>query len=87
MASYLRLAGIETIRQLRERAPATQIVVTTMQENPAFAQRAFAAGALGFVVKDRADEELPCAVRTAARGEEFVSPPIAARLRRGPLRA
>ncbi len=73
-------SGIETIGRLRERAPETQIVVMTMQDDAAFVQRALAAGALGFVVKDRAAEELPSAIRAAARGEEFVSPPLAARL-------
>ncbi len=71
---------IEAIGRLRERSPDTQIVVMTMEENPVFAQRAFAAGALGFLAKDRADSELPQAVRAAARGEEFVSPRVAARL-------
>ena len=73
-------SSIEAIGRLREQAPETQIVVMTMDENPVFAQRAFAAGALGFVAKDLADGELPQAVRAAARGEEYVSPRIAARL-------
>ena len=74
------VSGIEALSQLRERVPETQIVVMTMQDSPAFAQRAFAAGAIGFVVKELADEELPEAVRAAARGEEYVSPRMAARL-------
>jgi two-component system response regulator NreC len=73
-------SSIEEIGRLRERAPDTQIVVMTMEQNPVFAQRAFAAGALGFIAKDLADAELPQAVRAAARGEEFVSPRIARRL-------
>jgi two-component system, NarL family, response regulator NreC len=73
-------SSIEAISRLRERAPDTKIVVMTMEENPVFAQRAFAAGALGFVAKDLADGELAQAVRAAARGEEFISPRIAARL-------
>jgi two-component system response regulator NreC len=73
-------SSIAAISRLREQAPETQIVVMTMDENPVFAQRAFAAGALGFVAKDLADGELPQAVRAAARGEEFVSPRVAARL-------
>jgi two-component system response regulator NreC len=82
-------SSIEAISRLRERAPDTQIVVMTMDENPVFAKRAFAAGALGFVAKDLADAELPLAVRAAARGEEFVSPRVAVRrsatLGRGPM--
>jgi two-component system, NarL family, response regulator NreC len=73
-------SSVEAIGRLRERAPDTQIVVMTMEENPVFAKRAFAAGALGFVAKELADAELPPAVRAAARGEEFVSPRVAVRL-------
>jgi two-component system, NarL family, response regulator NreC len=73
-------SGGETIRQLRARAPATHIVVVTMDESPVLAQSALAAGALGFVVKDLADEELPQAIRRAARGEQYVSPRVASRL-------
>ncbi len=73
-------SSIEAIGRLREQAPDTQILVMTMDENPVFAQRAFAAGAVGFVAKDLADAELPQAMRAAARGEEFVSPRIATRL-------
>lgn len=73
-------SSIEAISQLRERAPDTKIVLMTMEENPGFAQRAFAAGALAFVAKDRSDSELAQAVRAAARGEEFISPRIATRL-------
>ena len=73
-------SGIEALGHLRERVPETQIVVMTMEENPVFAQRAFAAGAIGFVAKDLADGEFPQAVRAAARGEEYVSPRMAARL-------
>jgi len=73
-------SSIEAIGRLREHAPATQIVVLTMHENPGFAQRAFAAGAIGFVAKDLADSELPQAVHAASRGEQFVSPRVAAQL-------
>ncbi len=70
----------ETIERLSERAPATRIVVVTMDENPVFAERALASGALGFVTKDLADEELPRAIRAAVRGEQYVSPRVTARL-------
>jgi two-component system, NarL family, response regulator NreC len=74
--------GEETERadRLRGQAPDTPVVILSMQENPAFAQQAFARGALGFVLKDRADGELPQAVRAAARGEEYLSPRVADRL-------
>jgi two-component system, NarL family, response regulator NreC len=71
---------IDTIGQLRERIPDTEIVVLTMEHSPILAQRALTAGASGYVTKDQADSELPDALRAALRGEQFVSPPVAARL-------
>ncbi|MGH2875106.1 MAG: response regulator [Solirubrobacteraceae bacterium] len=73
-------SSIETIRKLREQAPGTEIVVSTMEASPLFARQALAAGAVGFVLKDRADTELLAAVRHAANGEEYVSPRVAAGL-------
>jgi two-component system response regulator NreC len=79
----LRMGGassIETIRSLSERAPETKIVVLSMEDSPVFAQRALTAGAVGFVAKDLADDELSQAVRVACNGEEYVSPRVASRL-------
>lgn len=73
-------SSIDAIARLREGVPETQIVVLTMDENPVFAQQALGAGALGFVMKDLADDELPAAVRAAASGDEYVSPRVMARL-------
>jgi two-component system response regulator NreC len=72
--------SVDAIRRLRERVPETEIVVLTMERSPAFAQRALDAGAVGFVIKDLADAELPIAVRCAAHGEEYVSSHVAAAL-------
>jgi two-component system, NarL family, response regulator NreC len=78
----LRIQGAsnEAIGELRERAPETQLVVLTMSDSPVFAQHALACGALGFVLKELADGELPQAVRAAASGSEYVSPRVAPRL-------
>ncbi|MGZ4225590.1 MAG: response regulator [Solirubrobacteraceae bacterium] len=67
----------QAIRTLRAQAPDTEVVVVTMHESPLAAQQVIDAGAIGFVLKDRADTELLSAVRCAARGEEFVSPRVA----------
>ncbi len=73
-------SSIETIGQLRERVPDTQVVVLTMDEGPGLAQRALTEGAIGYVAKDRADSELPQALRAAVRGEQYLSPRVAASL-------
>jgi two-component system, NarL family, response regulator NreC len=73
-------SAIETIRQVRDQAPDTEVVVLTMEDSPLFAQRATEAGAVGFVLSDAVDTELLTAVRRAARGEEYVSERVAKRL-------
>lgn len=73
-------SSFETISRLQEQVPETQVVVVTAQDDPAFVRRSFTAGALGFVVKDNADRELPQAVKAVVRGEQYVSPLLGARL-------
>ncbi len=79
----MRMGGsssIEALRTLSDRVPETRIVAISMEDTPAFAQRALTAGALGFVAKDLADTELAQAIRAAAADREFISPRVAARL-------
>jgi two-component system, NarL family, response regulator NreC len=73
-------SSVEAVRRLREQAPSTELVVLTMHESPTLAKQALEAGAIGFVLKDTADSELPEAVRRAARGERYTSPRVTARL-------
>jgi two-component system response regulator NreC len=73
-------SSLEMIPEIVEAAPETAIVVLTMQEEPAFARQALRAGALGYVLKEAADEELLQAVRLAAHGQTYLNPRLGARL-------
>lgn len=73
-------SSLEAIPAIREEAPDTQIVVLTMQEEPAFARQALGAGAICYVLKEAADAELVEAVRRAAAGETYLTPRLGARL-------
>jgi two-component system, NarL family, response regulator NreC len=73
-------SSLEAIPVIREEAPDTQIVVLTMQQEPAFARQALASGALGYVLKEAADDELVEAVRRAAVGQSYLNPRLGARL-------
>jgi two-component system response regulator NreC len=73
-------SGIETLSRLSTDAPNMRIVVLTMNDDPAYAQRALDNGALGLVLKEMADSDLPAAVRDASRGRAYVSPRLAAKL-------
>ena len=67
-------SSLEAIPRLRADAPDTAIVVLTMQDDPAFARQALQAGALGFVLKEAADEELLEAIRLAADRRDLPQP-------------
>jgi two-component system response regulator NreC len=73
-------SGLEAIPRVREDTPGTAIVVLTMQDDPGFARQALQTGALGFVLKEAADEELLEAIRLAATGENYLNPRLGARL-------
>jgi DNA-binding NarL/FixJ family response regulator len=63
------LDGIAAARQLLRRDPDARLVFVTVHDDPALVRQAFALGALGYVLKVRAGEELLPAVRAALRGE------------------
>jgi two-component system, NarL family, response regulator NreC len=73
-------SSLDAIPTIRKSSPETQIVVLTMQQEPAFARHALSAGAIGYVLKEAADDELVEAVRRAARGESYLNPRLGARL-------
>jgi two-component system response regulator NreC len=73
-------SSLEAIPTIRQQMPETQIVVLTMQQEPAFARRALGAGAIGYVLKEAADDELVEAVHRAAAGESYLNPRLGARL-------
>jgi two-component system response regulator NreC len=73
-------SSLDAIPQLRSASPDTQIAVLTMQDEPAFARQALGAGALAYVLKEAADDELVTAVRRAAAGETYLNPQLGARM-------
>lgn len=70
----------ESVGELRELSPGTQIVLLTMERDVALAREALDAGALGYLFKDAAHLELIEAVRAAAGGRRFLTPAVAAGL-------
>jgi len=67
------LSGIDALTQLRAKLPEVRVVFLTMHHDAAYARRALAAGAFGFVLKHSAVQELVLALRSALEGEIFVS--------------
>jgi DNA-binding NarL/FixJ family response regulator len=71
------LDGVEATRALRRRLPDTEVVVLTMFGDSAVADRAFRAGAAGFLAKDCSLDEVAEAIRIAADRDRDVSPSVA----------
>jgi DNA-binding NarL/FixJ family response regulator len=68
--------GVEACRQVRIQVPETKVVMLTMHADKDVLQRAIAAGASGYLVKDCSLDEIAEAVRMAA-GDEALSPALA----------
>jgi two-component system, NarL family, response regulator NreC len=77
-------SGLGALPLVKDASPDTRVVMLTMQDEPAFAREALQSGALGFVLKEAADEQLVEAVRLAAQGKTYVQPEMGARLAREP---
>jgi DNA-binding NarL/FixJ family response regulator len=70
------LNGIEATRQMTKRYPQVRVIVLTVHSAEEYILQALRAGAVGYVVKQAAVEELILGVRAVFRGESFLSPSI-----------
>jgi two-component system response regulator NreC len=80
-------SSLDALPALADGAPATRVVILTMQENPEYARTALQAGAKAYVLKEAADSELVDAVRCAARGEVYLHPRLGAQIAAAPAAA
>jgi CheY-like chemotaxis protein len=67
--------GIEAIRRIRERNKRQAILVFTTYDSDADIVRAVDAGAMGYLLKDAAPDEIFAAIRGAVQGKSVMSPP------------
>jgi len=72
--------GIEAIRRIRERNKGQAILVFTTYDSDADIVRAVDAGAMGYLLKDAAPDEIFTAIRGAVQGKSVMSAPVASRL-------
>jgi len=69
--------GIEAAKQIHLNCPRTHVVMLSMYDTPHYVQGALNAGALGYVLKDDAGNQLVEAVRAVHKGDQYFSPTIA----------
>lgn len=71
------LSGLEATALLRARGLTSKIVILTMYSDARIAKEAFKAGAVGFVSKQAAGQELVAAIEQVLSGGVYVSRPVA----------
>ena len=74
------LDGVETTRAIRSASPQTQVIIFTSYHEDAHIFPAIRAGALSYLMKDAAPNEIAEAIRKAARGEAVLDSRVAARV-------
>jgi DNA-binding NarL/FixJ family response regulator len=72
--------GLELIKSLKARFPGLRILVLSQYEAPLYVERALRAGAMGYVVKEQAANEVLGAIRAVLAGEVYLTRGMAARL-------
>lgn len=77
------LNGIEALEEIKKFDPQVRVVFLTMHSDIGYARRALEAGALGFVLKHSAPEELVIAVHAASKGRTFITPTLTGQVLQG----
>jgi DNA-binding NarL/FixJ family response regulator len=71
-----RCDGVEATRRLRERLPATHVLVLTTYADDRSVVTALRAGARGFLTKDAGADQIEQALRAVMRGEAAIDPAV-----------
>lgn len=71
-----RTLSLGMLSMLRGDSSSTAVVILTMDDDPAFAQQAWSAGASGYVLKESSRADLVRAIRTVSRGGRYLDPAI-----------
>lgn len=67
------LDGIEVTRQVRQRVPATRVIVLSMHADDGYVVAALRSGAWGYVLKEAGADELIAAVERVMDGRQYLS--------------
>jgi DNA-binding NarL/FixJ family response regulator len=71
------LNGTDAARLIRDRCPATKVLMLSLHSDPAHVIRAFRAGAIGYVTKDCESENLIAAIHEVHAGRRYLSQGLA----------
>ena len=70
------LNGLEATRRIIEKIPAAHVIILSMYADEEYVWQALRSGAEGYLLKGATISELELAIKSVARGENYLSPPI-----------
>lgn len=79
--------GIELIKQIKARNERVKMLVSSMHDEALYAERVLRAGAMGYINKQEASDNVLHAVRQVLRGKVYLSAKMTERMLRGVLSA
>lgn len=78
--SLKRSHGLELLKDLQALVPGLPVLILSMHDESLYAERAFRAGAMGYITKEEATSKVLSAIRKVLKGEVYVSDSMAARI-------
>ena len=83
--SMPRMTGMDAIREIKKRYPATKIIALTVHKTEEYLRTTLQAGADGYVLKDATHEELMLAIQNVLKGKTYLSPGVSGKVIEGYL--
>ena len=71
------IGGLEILKQLRNEKPELPVLILSIHPEEQYAVRALRAGALGYLTKESAPDELVAAIRKVSTGRKYISSSLA----------
>ncbi len=83
--SMPRMTGMDAIREIKRRHPATKIIALTVHKAEEYLRTTLQAGADGYVLKDATHVELLLAIQNVLKGKTYLSPSVSEKVIEGYL--
>jgi two-component system invasion response regulator UvrY len=73
-------SGLDVVQDIKQRHPKTPVLILSIHPEEQYAIRALKSGAVGYMSKDVATDELVIAIKKVLSGKKYISPAIADKL-------
>ncbi len=81
-----KMRGLEAIKEIKRFSPDSRILIISMYDKQDYVREALKNGAMGYLLKEAAAEELKIAIKTLMEGEVYVSPALSKTIIEGWIR-